>query len=182
VCGKSLQGVIPENCIRPNKKLCPDKEMDVRHIYLALGILFLAVTALAVAQTQHGTKDTDLGLSKTSVFDVPTPKPFEYIEAFPGTSKILPRPYPGAPPQIPHNIDAFKPITAGNNACIGCHDKPDSIGTKEAKNLPPMPLSHYTATKGKANQLQRKVSARRFLCTQCHVPQAKVKPLVGNTF
>lgn len=154
----------------------------MRHIYLALGVLFLAVSAIAVAQAQKGIKDTDLGLSKTSVFDTPTPKPFKYNEAFPGASKILPRAYPGAPPQIPHNIEAFKPITAGNNACISCHDKPDTIGKKEAKNLPPMPLSHYVTTKGKADQFQRKVSARRFLCTECHVPQANVKPLVGNTF
>jgi len=153
----------------------------VRHVYLALGTLFFAVTALAVAQTT-GTKDVDLGLSKTSVFDEPTPQPFEYNDAFPGSSKILPRAYPGAPPQIPHNIDSFKPITAANNACLGCHDKPETIGKKGGKNLPPMPLSHYTATKGKSKQAQRKVSGARFLCTQCHVPQAQVKPLVGNSF
>lgn len=153
----------------------------MRQIYLAVATLFFAITALAVAQTK-GTKDSDLGLSKSSVFAQPTPQPFEYNDAFPGTSKILPRAYPGAPPQIPHNIDAFKPITAGNNACLGCHDKPGTVGKKEAKNLPPIPLSHYTTTKGKSKDAQRKISGARFLCTQCHVPQAKVQPLVGNTF
>jgi len=157
------------------------KEIDVRHIYLIVAILFFAVSALAVAQTK-GTKDTDLGLSKTSVFGDPTPQPFEYNDDFPGTSRVLSRAYPGAPPQIPHNIDAFKPVTVANNACVGCHDKPNTIGKKEAKKLPPMPLSHYATTKDKSKQQQRKLSGARFLCTQCHVPQAKVKPLVENNF
>jgi nitrate reductase (cytochrome), electron transfer subunit len=26
------------------------------------------------------------------------------------------------------------------------------------------------------------LSPRRYFCTQCHVPQADAKPLVGNTF
>jgi cytochrome c-type protein NapB len=26
------------------------------------------------------------------------------------------------------------------------------------------------------------VSPRRYFCTECHVPQADVEPLVGNTF
>lgn len=154
----------------------------MRQVYLALGTLVLAVAGLAFAQTQKGTKDTDLGLSKTSVFSDPTPQPFDYNDAFPGTSKILPRAYPGAPPQVPHNIEAFQPVTSANNACVGCHDKPDTIGKKEAQTLPPMPLSHYATIKGKAGKAHRKLSGARYICTQCHVPQAKVKPLVGNSF
>ena len=153
----------------------------MRHIYLIVAILFFAVSALAVAQTA-GTKAADLGLSKTSVFTEPTPQPFEYKDDFSGTSKVLPRSYPGAPPQIPHTIESFKPITAANNACLGCHDKPETIGKKEAKALPPIPFSHYVTAKGKSKQPERKLSGARFLCTQCHVPQAKVKPLVDNSF
>lgn len=73
-------------------------------------------------------------------------------------------------------------LKAANNACLGCHDKPNTIGKKEAKKLPPIPLSHYATTKDKSKKQQRKLSGARFLCTQCHVPQAQLKPLVGNSF
>ncbi|MNW21429.1 Periplasmic nitrate reductase, electron transfer subunit precursor [compost metagenome] len=32
------------------------------------------------------------------------------------------------------------------------------------------------------NNVLADVSPRRYFCTQCHVPQADAKPLVGNTF
>ncbi len=154
----------------------------MKKVYVALGALLLAVTGFALAQTQKVTKDADLGLSKTSVFSDPTPEPFDYNDAFPGTGKVLPRAYPGAPPQVPHNIEAFQPVTSANNACLGCHDKPNTIGKKEAKTLPPIPLSHYSQVKAKGGKPERKLSGARFVCTQCHVPQAKVEPLVGNNF
>ena len=32
------------------------------------------------------------------------------------------------------------------------------------------------------NNVLADVSPRRYFCTQCHVPQADAKPLVGNSF
>jgi cytochrome c-type protein NapB len=63
-------------------------------------------------------KTNDMGLSKQSVFDVPTPKVYHYSTAQPGQSKVLPRAYPGAPPQIPHDISEFLPITTQSNMCF----------------------------------------------------------------
>jgi len=153
----------------------------VRRLHITVGII-LVISGIAIAQAEKSINDKDLGLSKTSVFEVPTPEPFDYNEAFPGTSKILPRAYLGAPPQIPHTIEMFTPVTAANNACLACHDKPDLIGKKAAGQPTPAPLSHYTDLRRKPDKVGNKLSGARFLCIQCHVPQGKVKPLVGNTF
>ena len=39
--------------------------------------------------------------------------------------------------------------------------------------------SHYIGAGGKEMQT---ISASRYFCTQCHVPQRDVKPLVENIF
>ena len=153
----------------------------MRRLYIIVGII-LIVSGIAIAQGQKSINDKELGLSKTSVFEVPTPEPFDYNEAFPGTSKILPRAHPGAPPQIPHNIEMFMPITAANNACLACHDKRDLIGRKAAGQPTPIPLSHYTDLRRAPGKVGKKVVGARYLCTQCHAPQGKVPPLVGNNF
>ncbi|MNG15366.1 Periplasmic nitrate reductase, electron transfer subunit precursor [compost metagenome] len=40
-------------------------------------------------------------------------------------------------------------------------------------------ITHYMDRDGQALAA---VSPRRYFCNQCHVPQADVKPLVGNNF
>ena len=137
-------------------------------------------TALALALSTHavqaaGVADDAIGLSKTSVYDVPDPQVFEYSDAAPFSGKILPRAYLGAPPQVPHDISEM-PITRDNNMCVGCHQQPDSIGKKVKGQPTPLPASHYADVKSNSMHMGR------FVCTQCHTPQATVKPLVGNTF
>jgi nitrate reductase (cytochrome), electron transfer subunit len=123
--------------------------------------------------------DDQMGLSKTSVLDDPSPDVFQYPQTEPSAAHALPRAYSGAPPQVPHKIDAFLPIKTGKNLCIACHDKPAMIGKPRAKGIVlPMPESHYY----KADSGSLKFSDTRFVCVQCHTPQADVKELVGNTF
>ena len=43
----------------------------------------------------------------------------------------------------------------------------------------PIGVSHYLT---RDNVTLGSLSPRRYFCTQCHVPQADTKPLVGNTF
>ena len=127
-------------------------------------------------------KDKDMGLSKSDVFETPTPKAFSYSTHFPGTGETIPRAFAGAPPQIPHNISSFKPITAANNMCMGCHHNPAMIGQR-VKGLPTsMPASHYTDVRNKPSVQGKEVIGARYVCTQCHVPQAQVDTLVDNLF
>ncbi|HRH79956.1 MAG TPA: nitrate reductase cytochrome c-type subunit [Thiobacillaceae bacterium] len=136
---------------------------------------FLSLPALAVQDA--AIPDEDLGLSKTSVFDVPSPDVVEYKGADPGANVNLPRSYHTAPPMIPHSIQGMVPITQEANLCRDCHVNPDLIGQKIDKGVPnPAPVSHYVDVK--AGQLYM----GRFNCTQCHAPQANVKLLVDSVF
>ena len=154
-CGKQSEGTTPAV-----KQAMPDK----------------AATTGAIA-------DTNMGLSKTSVFDTPEPPAVTYTDKFPGTSTVMPRAYLNAPPQIPHNIDSFKPITASSNACVGCHNNPSLRGKEIPKGTPtPMPESHYTDLRNKPDTVSEQLVGARYVCTQCHVPQANVEVLVDNSF
>jgi nitrate reductase (cytochrome), electron transfer subunit len=127
----------------------------------------------------HQVIDEDsLGLSKGNVFDVPEPAAFEYPTTDPAMSKSLPRAYQDAPPQIPHRVDYFLPVTMSDNKCIMCHDKPALIGQK-VKGLPtPVSATHYVQQEGQGLKLK----GARFVCTQCHAPQADVDVVMGSTF
>jgi cytochrome c-type protein NapB len=144
---------------------------------LAACALTLSYGALQAAEMAQA--DNQMGLSKTSVYDDPSPDVFEYPQTEPNEAKPMPRAYSGAPPQIPHSIDDFLPINAQKNKCNTCHDKPARIGKKLVKGLPtPMPESHYS----KAENGSLTFSDTRYICVQCHTPQADVKELVGNSF
>lgn len=147
-----------------------------------LVILFGSASWTSQLWAESTIETKDMGLSKSDVFETPVPKTFAYPDSFPGTGKTLPRAYPDAPPQIPHNIASFKPITAANNMCMGCHNNPAMIGQK-VKGMPTsMPVSHYTDVRNKPNVQGENVIGARYVCTQCHVPQANVKTLVDNLF
>jgi len=142
--------------------------------------------ALAVwcanGQAAKPVKDQSLGLSKTSVNDSPAPEKFSYSEDFPGTSHVLPQAYPGAPQQIPHNIESFLPVTSKNNACKMCHDNQAMMGKKVKGQATSIPASHYIDLRTGDGKMGKDLVGARYVCTQCHVPQANVKPLVTNTF
>jgi cytochrome c-type protein NapB len=141
---------------------------------LLIGIIAVIVAACA---TSRPLADNEMGLSKTSVFEDPSPSVFDYPKTEPSAATALPRAWNSAPPQVPHKIDAFVPITTNKNMCVTCHDKPSLIG-KKTKGIPTsMPESHYDTVEGKLVR-----NNGRHVCTQCHAPQASVAELVGNTF
>ena len=88
--------------------------------------------------------------------------------------RALRRSHKWQPPIIPHNIKGYQ-ITKNVNTCMTCHS---SKASKES-GATPVGKSHYLDRDGK--QLMT-VSARRYFCLQCHVPQFDADPLVGNTF
>lgn len=84
------------------------------------------------------------------------------------------RNYPEQPPVIPHEIDGYQ-LTLGTNTCLTCHRRQYT----EASGAPMISITHYMDREG---QMLADVSMRRYFCTQCHVVQSEVRPLVGNTF
>jgi cytochrome c-type protein NapB len=151
-----------------------------------------------------------LGLRKVDLYseDSVTPEPTDYKRPAPGSSTKFERAYVNAPPMIPHDVEGLLPITKDNNQCLGCH-MPE---TAKAMGATPIPPSHFTnyrpetvlkngelVKEGKVVGLKADIGNTsdikiakakkmdhlyqgRFYCSQCHAPQAKVDPVVGNTF
>ena len=78
------------------------------------------------------------------------------------------------PPTIPHRIDGYQ-VDRNANRCVGCHAR---TRIEETKAIP-IPATHYMDRDG---TMRGDISPRRYFCTQCHVPQDDVKPLVDNTY
>ncbi len=147
--------------------------------------------------------EVELGLRKSGLKGATDMPVVTYDRPAPGAAPKFERSYVNAPPLIPHSLQGLVPITAKSNQCLGCHMPNVAKGV----GATPIPESHFTdfrpSTKldkkgdivkdGKvvANATDitiakfkklKKLNPARFNCTQCHVPQANVKPLVGNTF
>jgi len=151
---------------------------------IAIALLLAAVAFPASADDKKGpragsVKDTQLGLSKTSVFDVPSPPAYQAEDGAPG-GKPLPKRFSSEiPPVIPHAIGDFLPITRDANLCLECHELP---GPKKKGEPTPLPRSHYVDWRHAPGQVQAKPAGARWMCTACHAPQTDAKPLVGNRF
>lgn len=142
---------------------------------LLSALMACALSAYAVQDV--AIPDDAIGLSKTSVYDVPDPSVVDYGEAQPGTNKRIAKSYHTAPPMIPHTTKDMVPIKQDFNLCKDCHVQPALLGQKITKGMPiPAPVSHYVDAK--AGQLYM----GRWNCIQCHREQAKVDVLVQSTF
>jgi cytochrome c-type protein NapB len=131
---------------------------------LALG---LTVAAVGYAQDSGGLKT----LREAPLTDV-SPAPEVLKQSAP--SGGFGRAYRQQPPMIPHKTEGYQ-ITTENNQCMTCHDWPGNIRVNAIK----ISETHYVDRQGVRLD---KVAGTRYFCTQCHVPQADTKPLVGNSF
>lgn len=84
------------------------------------------------------------------------------------------RDYVQQPPLIPHKIDGYR-INLKFNKCLTCHSW---ANYKEARATK-ISQTHF---EDRDKNVLANVSARRYFCTQCHVPQVDAPPLVENTF
>jgi len=89
-------------------------------------------------------------------------------------SPPIERNYFQQPPLIPHRIREYQ-ITLRNNKCLSCH----SWKTYKKAKATKISQTHFDDRDGNA---QTSLAARRYFCTQCHVPQVDAPPLVGNAF
>jgi len=84
------------------------------------------------------------------------------------------RDYLQQPPLIPHKTDSYR-INVKHNKCLSCH----SWQNYRKHNATKISQTHFESRGG---AVLSNVSARRYFCTQCHVPQVDAVPLIGNTF
>ena len=84
------------------------------------------------------------------------------------------RDYVQQPPLIPHKITNYR-INLKSNKCMSCH----SWSNYREANATKISQTHFES---RDKHVLANVSARRYFCTQCHVPQVGAKPLVENAF
>ena len=84
------------------------------------------------------------------------------------------RDYVSQPPLIPHKIDNYR-VNLKSNKCMSCHSWANYRKAKATK----ISQTHF---EDRNDQVLANVSARRYFCTQCHVPQVDAQPLVENKF
>jgi len=154
-----------------------------------LALLLLLVATLGVAEARSAEQrgrpaaasaipDSALGFVGRSVFAVPVPARFRANASDPGERPRLPRAFPGAPPQIPHGIGDFLPITRELHPCLGCHD---AANVEESGAVLPS-TSHYRDLRRAPETARREIAGARYVCVSCHVSTTDAKPLVGNSF
>jgi nitrate reductase (cytochrome), electron transfer subunit len=154
---------------------------NLRRALIALVVL----GAVALGMAQQGEPagggatrlpDTQLGLSKTSVRDVPVSDAYEYRDSSPGDSERIPQELHGAPPLVPHSVDGLLPITRESNACVTCHGTPGPA----SETPPPAPPSHFVDLRHAPGVMRTEVAGGRWVCTSCHVPQTNAPALPGS--
>ena len=135
----------------------------------------IVATGCAVSQSYS---EEELGLRKTDIYTeknvVGETTSYSVLPA--GEAPVIERSFENAPPMIPHVIEGMLPITKDVNACTGCH-LPE---VAEAVNATPIPKSHFFDMR--TQKVLTQMSAARYNCSQCHVPQSNNEPLVKNTF
>ncbi len=145
---------------------------------LAAGCSTSTPTGADAAAPTAAIPDTGLGLVKESVFDVPTPPAVKANASNPGELPVLPRPYPIAPPRVPHAVDDFLPITQKQNACLDCH----AVQEKKPGEPTPIPPSHYTDYRNAPERVGGQVVGARHVCVSCHAARTDAPNLVENRF
>lgn len=134
-------------------------------ISMAISIGLFGLNSIAVAEHVASLRG-DVGLEEDSV--APSLKQYQKDE------EPMQRDYLQQPPLIPHKISEYK-ITIKHNKCLSCH----SWTNYKARGATKISQTHFESRDG---AVMSNVSARRYFCNQCHVPQVKAKPLVQNDF
>lgn len=129
---------------------------------VAIGILGIFSSAGAEVQSLRGYA----GIENDST--APDVKQYQKDE------EPMARDYLQQPPLIPHKIDNYT-VNIKHNKCLSCH----SWKNYKRHNATKISQTHFESRGG---AIQSTVSARRYFCAQCHVPQVNAKPLVENTF
>ncbi|MDH5765125.1 MAG: nitrate reductase cytochrome c-type subunit [Gammaproteobacteria bacterium] len=140
------------------------KKPFVMGILLALGVMggMSQVYAADQVKSLRGASDLDAPSNKVVIKKIQQGR--EPIE----------RDYVQQPPLIPHKIAGYK-INLKVNKCLTCH----SWANYKEAGATKISQTHFS---DREMSVHANVAARRYFCTQCHVPQADTKPLVENTF
>lgn len=130
--------------------------------------ILLAATVISAQAISEGV--SSLRGSAELDADSSAPEPKKYAK----DGEPIARDYVQQPPMIPHKIDRYK-INLKSNKCMSCH----SWSNYREAGATKISQTHF---EDRDKHVLANVSARRYFCTQCHVPQVNAEPLVENAF
>jgi len=105
---------------------------------------------------------------------IETPSTASEVKDYLKDQHPLNRDYLQQPPLIPHQVEGYM-VNLKHNKCLSCH----SWQNYKLHNATKISQTHFQSRDG---AIMSNVSARRYFCQQCHVPQVNAPPLVDNTF
>jgi cytochrome c-type protein NapB len=129
-------------------------------------IIGLALTALPLQAEGVQSLRGNLGL------EAPSEPPI--VNRVITDDRPITRDFVNQPPLIPHKIEGYQ-LDKNFNKCLSCHSWANYQKARATK----IPPTHF---KDRDGNERANLSANRYFCTQCHVPQQDVVPLIGNDF
>ncbi|RRJ83867.1 nitrate reductase cytochrome c-type subunit [Aestuariirhabdus litorea] len=114
------------------------------------------------------------GLNSLRSTQLESDAPADEFKRIPKDRETYERDYLHQPPLIPHQVRGYE-VNLNSNKCLSCH----SWSNYKQAGATKISMTHFETRDG---QQLSDVSPRRYFCSQCHVPQADAKPLVGNEF
>ena len=133
--------------------------------------MILAVIAVTSFSMQVSSSEVE---SLRGISDIDDNSKAPELKKYAKDGEPIARDYVQQPPLIPHKIKGYK-INTKSNKCLSCH----SWGKYREAGATKISQTHF---EDRDEQVLANVSARRYFCTQCHVPQVNAKPLIGNKF
>ena len=106
--------------------------------------------------------------------DIDQDSPAPVAKKYNKDDEPIARDYVQQPPLIPHKIQNYR-INLKSNKCMSCH----SWSNYREAGATKISQTHFES---RDKNVLANVSARRYFCTQCHVPQVGAEPLVENEF
>lgn len=147
----------------------------MKKLLIALFAVTALMTGAAFAELEHPNNPGGIGglESLRGSTEIEDTTPAAKLAKYP-REQALEADYVYQPPLIPHNIRNYE-VSANANKCLSCHS------WKNAKEMGATKIS-VTHFVNREDAVLADVSPRRYFCTQCHVPQADVTPLIKNEF
>ena len=133
---------------------------------LSLGLFAAAVMPLQANSTELESLRGSLELDE----DSKAPE----LKKYQKDGRPIARDYVQQPPLIPHKIQGYR-VNLKSNKCLSCH----SWKNYREKGATKISQTHF---EDRDAHVLANISARRYFCTQCHVPQVNAPPLVENDF
>ena len=137
----------------------------MRHTLILAAALMALASGAAMAQQLYGLR------GPTPLDEEPQPPP---LAREINNDQRQARSWPEQPPVIPHTIQGYQ-ITLNANKCLTCHGRQFTAQSQ----APMISITHFM---DRDLQTLASVSPRRYFCTQCHVPQNDVEPVIENQF